>query len=50
MNENSCLVDYEMLAKAVVEVSQDRATLENLDHFDDIIEILDTSELFHNNF
>lgn len=50
MKENPHLIDKEMLAKTIVEVSKDRNTLENLDDFDEIIEVLEDSEIFNIQF
>lgn len=38
MNENTYLIDQELLAKTIIEVSKDRDTLDNLKEFDDIVE------------
>jgi len=50
MSENAHLIDCEMLAKTIIEVSKDRDTLENLDYFDEIIENLKASKIFNTNF
>lgn len=50
MNVDSNLVDHDLLAKTIIKVSEDRDTLENLDDFDEIIEMLETSEIFNINF
>lgn len=50
MKENPHLIDEEMLAKTVIEVSKDRDTLENLNDFDEIIEVLEGSEIFNTYF
>jgi len=50
MNENTYLIDQELLAKTIIEVSKDRDTLDNLEEFDDIVEILETSSIFNKHF
>lgn len=50
MNVDSKPVDHDLLAKTIIKVSEDRDTLENLDDFDEIIEMLETSEIFNINF
>lgn len=50
MNVDSNPVDHDLLAKTIIKVSEDRDTLENLDDFDEIIEMLETSEFFNINF
>lgn len=50
MNVDSNPVDHDLLAKTIIKVSEDRDTLENLDDFDEIIEMLETSEIFNINF
>lgn len=50
MNENSYLIDEKLLAKTIIEVSKDRDTIENIDDFDEIIELLEESQIFNKHF
>lgn len=50
MSENPNLIDQELLAKTITKVSEDRDTLENLNEFDEIIEMLGNSTIFNTNF
>ena len=50
MNENSYLIDEKLLAKTIIEVSKDRDTIENIDDFDEIIELLEESQIFNKRF
>lgn len=50
MSESPNLIDQELLAKTIIKVSEDRDTLENLNEFDGIIEMLGSSTIFNKNF
>lgn len=44
------IIDYNLLAECILEVSKDRNTLENLDRFQEIISELRQSHIFNHNF
>lgn len=50
MKVNSYIVDKNLLAQTIIEVSKDRDTLDNLEEIDEIIDSLLSSPIFNKNF
>lgn len=50
MENNGFMIDAELLANTIVEVSKDRGTLTNLKESSEIIQSLSESKIFNSNF
>ena len=48
--ENFHIIDKKILAETIIAVSKDRNTLDNLYHFDELLEDLRSSDIFKSNF